>query len=765
MRREAEIYLVQSAGCKWGTPAAPFRFSNGEAPEKFSVVLYFIVVALLLLHTMFWGVGLSWLVLPRVWRPAWWVLAPVFGFALQSAVVWAGAHTTLAGTNVYAGGSEVLPLGLLAFAAWRLGRAGLRRRLTEFVRAWPVLVLLAAAGLLLLWPMAQRGAWTLTSSSLGSCDHADYAAGARVFRDFARNSDEGFLGLAEVASVGSTEGFFEFWLKLNHFTPSALLAHHAAILQLPTYQLVSVSAVAVLLATTPLVLLLARLVGLRGWQRIAVAALYAFSPLSAYAVHQGALGQLYGAHGIAALTLATIGCARFGAARSEMWRWGAVALAAFWLLAGAYNFILTVALAPAAGWLLLQAVRERRVHAWPRVAVALGAAFVVSVLLFWGRYAGVVERFRLFEEFNFGWPVPRLWPAAWLGFVADPQLHGWSRPWTAIASGVVIAAWVAGVVTLVRRRAMGAVAAAAFVLPVAAGWALLMWESRTRANASYDAFKILSVFLPGLLAGLCAWLAGARGAATKWIAVACVVAVLAGNIVAGVGFARVMARPPLRVERTLIDLRRIEKMERVESLNMRIDNFWARLWANYFLLRKPQYFATHTYEGRLNTTLKGSWDLSDSMLHSIPRRSADYVALNEQFHLERVGAPGRVQLEFSDGWHPMEIAGINRWRWGAGEARIRVTNPDTRPVRVALRLNARSTGDNVLRVSVGTVEVARGPLTASFRQLDLRDISLPPGTSELVFAVERPATTVAGDTRVLGFALAQLTVIATPSSR
>jgi hypothetical protein len=747
-----------------GNSGGAFSLFKRRAAGEFPCVLYYIVVALLLLHTMFWGVGLSWLVLPRAVRATWWIFAPVFGFALQSAVVWAGAHTTLAGTNVYASWSELLPLGLLAFAAWRIGRAGMRRRFAEFGRAWPVLLVLAAAGLLLLWPMAQRGAWTLTSSSLGSCDHADYAAGARVLREFASDSEEGFLGLAEVASVGTTKGFFEFWLKLNHFTPSALLAHHASILQLPAYQLVSVSAVAVLLATAPLVLLLARLAGLRGGRRVAVMALYVFSPLSAYAVHQGALGQLYGAHGIAVLTLAAIGCARFGAARGEAWRWGVVALAAFWLLAGAYNFILTVALAPAAAWLLLQAVRERRAPAWPRVAAVLAVAFAVSVVLFWGRYAGVVERFRLFEQFNFGWPVPPLWPAAWLGLVADPQLHSWPRPWVAIASGAVMVAWAAGLMALVRRHATAAVAAAAFVLPVAVGWALLMWESRTRANASYDAFKILSVFLPGLLAGLCAWLAWARGAAAKWIIVACL-AVLAGNIAVGVAFARTMARPPLRVERTLTDLRRIERMDRVNSINMRIDDFWGRLWANYFLLRKPQYFATHTYEGRLNTALKGEWDLSDNMLHSIPRRPADYIAVNEQFHLERVGAAGRVRLEFGQGWHPTEIAGTNRWRWSAAEARIRVTNPESRPLRVTLRLNARSTGENVLRVYFGAVELARGPLTVSFRNLDLADISLPPGASELVFAVERPARSVVGDTRELGMALTQLTVVSSPSLR
>lgn len=743
-------------GKSGGTFSLPKRAGGGEI----RAVLYYLVAALLLLHTVFWGVGLSWLVLPRPWRAVWWIFAPVLGFALQSAVVWAGAHTRLAGTESYAAWSELLPLGLLAGAGMRLGRKRLTRRMANLDRAWPVLLLLAVAGLLLLWPMAQRGAWTLTSSSLGSCDHADYAAGARVLREFAGDSEEGFLGLTEVSSVGSAKSFFEFWLKLNHFTPSALIAHNATMLQLHAYQLVSVSGVAVLLATVPLVLLLARAAGLRRGPRAVVAALYALSPLSAYAVHQGALGQLYAAHGIAVLTLAVIGCARHGAARGEAWRWGALALAAIWLLAGAYNFILTVALAPAGAWLLARAVQERSVRDWPRVFAVLAVAGAASVVLFWGRYAGVIERFRLFEQFDFGWPVPRLWPAAWLGLVGDTALRALPSPWWVVGSGLVVVAWGASVVALGRRNVSAARAAAAFVLPVAAGWAILLWESRTRANASYDAFKIISVFLPCLLAGLCVWLGFAR----RWVYGIAGLLVIA-NLWTGLAFARTMARPPLRVDRTLVELRRLEGMGRVASLNMRIDDFWSRLWANYFLLRKPQYFSTHTYEGRLNTALKGEWDLSDSLLHSQPRRPADYLLLNEQFHLERVDAPGRVRLDFGEGWHPSEGVVGNRWRWSAAEGRVRVVNPDTRAVRTTWRLNVRATADNVLILRSGTVEVGRVGIGPTFRSHEIRDIVLPPGPSEWVLTVDRPGETVAGDTRVLGLALSQLTVIATPSLR
>ena len=67
----------------------------------------------------------------------------------------------------------------------------------------------------------------LTSFSLGSCDAADYAAGARVFREFASGDRDGFMGLTEVVRILSVDNFYDYWVRLNHFTPSAIAALNA----------------------------------------------------------------------------------------------------------------------------------------------------------------------------------------------------------------------------------------------------------------------------------------------------------------------------------------------------------------------------------------------------------------------------------------------------------------------------------------------------------------------------------------------------------
>ncbi|MBI3886896.1 MAG: hypothetical protein HY302_14380, partial [Opitutae bacterium] len=435
---------------------------------------FYLLAAGLLLHTCFWGAGLALLATPRVWRRFWWVFVPAFGLALQSAVVWAGAHTSLAGTRAYAWPSELLPLLLLAAAAWRF-RAGWRRRVADGRRAAGVALVVLAAGWTLLSPMAaaSRG---LTSLSLGSCDHADYAAGARVLQEFARDDRTGFLGLPEVTRVRSAEYFFDFWLRLNHFTPAALVAHDAVVLDTRPDEMISTLAAVLVLLNVPLVFFLARrLLGLRGRPLLVLTAVYAFSPLQSYAVQAGALGQLLAAQGIALLTLAALAAVE----TRRGWAFAPLVLAGFWLLAGSYNFILTVSLAPAGAGLLGWIWWRRDWRGPARVSAMLAAMLALCAALFWGRFDGLIERFSLFEEYNFGWPVPLLSPDGWLGLVADPALHAWPTGWRVGLSVAAVAGWIGGVAWLARRRKKQALAALALTLPVLAGWAMLAWETRT----------------------------------------------------------------------------------------------------------------------------------------------------------------------------------------------------------------------------------------------------------------------------------------------
>jgi len=712
-------------------------------------MLYYLTAAGLIAHTFFWGLGLAWLAMPRSWRPWAWTAAPGFGLALQSAVVWAGAHTALAGTNAYARGSEVIPLALLAVAVAR--RAACRPR-----GWWGLALVLIAAGVLFISPMTKPGIG-LTSSSLGSCDQADYAAGARVLQEFSRSDRTGFLGQPEVTKVRSAEYFFDFWLRLNHFTPSALIAHNAAVFGLEPFRLVSITAVALVLLNLPMVLFLARtVVGLRGPWLLGLVALYALSPINAYAVYHGALGQLYAAQGIGLLTLAVLGAGRAAGRGRSVWPWLPLVLAAFWLLAGGYNFILTVCLAPAGAWLLVMLWLRRDWAAAGRVLALVAVALVTCAVLFWGRFDGLIERFSLFDQYDFGWVVPLASPEGWLGLSRDAQLHAWPPAVRVVLSAGVLVLWAAGLEVLWRRQKALALAALALVVPVVFGWYLLVRETPVRANASYDAYKLIAVFYPGLLAGLGCWLVAVRpaGRGVRFGAAVVLAVILAANVAGTTDFRVQMAVPPLRVHRNLFDLGQLESDPRFASFNMLLDDFWSRLWANCFLLRKPQYFATHTYEGRINTALKGEWNLRDSILRIEPLRPEDFVVFNVRFHLVRAAAAGLLTAGFGDGWYPLEHSGPARWRWSGGQGVIELDNPTGASARAQLRLRVVAFRPQALTVRLGGKVVARQALTSAEEIVAVDDLLLPPGRTVLTLAGAGAAPAPgAGDDRVLAFAL------------
>lgn len=724
---------------------------------------YYFIAAGLILHTYFWGAGTAWLSLPWPWRRWWWVFAPGLGLALQSAVVWAGAHTPLHGTAQYAWWSELLPLGLLVAGWRRQGQRAKGWRRPGFLRRPEVLVgvIMAIGAWFLLSPMAAAGRG-VTSSSLGSCDHADYAAGARVLAEFSPSDRTGMLGLTEVTRTGSVEYFFDFWLRLNHFTPSALIAHNSTILGLEVYRLVSLTAVILLLLNVPLAYFLARVAaGLKKGAALYVAGLYAISPLSAYAVHQGALGQLLAAQGTGMLLMASALLFRESGSVRRLWPLGLTMLAAFWLLAGSYNFILVVCLAQAIPWVLGQAWIKARSQALRRIALTTGAAMAACLMLFWPRFSGIAERFQLFADHDYGWAVPLVSWDGWLGLVSDVYLEAHPSSWRWLIMFGLAAAWTSWVIGAWARQRARVLAAVALVLPVAAGWSILAWESLGRANASYDAFKLISVFYPGLLGGLLAGLVlGGKSPRARGTMI--FMALLLGlNLIRADEFRRKMANPPLRVNRHIVELGRIENLPEVGSLNLHISLYWARLWADAFLLRKPHYFALPTYEGRNVTPLRGEWDLTHDMsrmLHVLPAAGADHIELNRNFLLVRSAAVKAVRAKFGGGWHAIESFNTEMsylWRWSKGTGQIILTNNQASPIEATLRLKVQglSPGDTV-EIGCNGQHLQTALLTLAPNWTESIACPLPPGISVLTLGPGKlNRRQEANDRRQLGIGL------------
>lgn len=725
-------------------------------------MIHFVVAFGLLLQVCFWGLGAAMLAMPRAWQRFWPVLVVPMGIALQSAVVWAAANLGLRGTNSYAWWSQIVPVALLIEGVLR---RGWRRAWDDLGRVGLVWAAVAVCLGLLVLPVAiaSKG---LTSLSLGSCDAADYAAGARVLMEFASYDRFGFIGQTEVVRVLSVDNFFDYWIRLNHFTPAALMALNGSVLGCVPHETATLMTAVLLAGLLPVVFWVSRVViGYSGGVSLIVAGLFGISPVMWYAVAHVSPGQLIAAQAIALLTWAGVALWRGRLTWRRAVRWGGVMLAAYWLILGSYNFIIVVALVPAvayAGGLAVWRRMWRRFAAW---CVAMLAPLVVCGLLFAERVAGLAERFTLLQTFDFGWRIPALTAEGWLGMVSGGDLEPWSWfgvRWVLSAMVVGLLVWAFLRAGMQRRRAVWTVLAV--TLPVLGGYFFLQLRgARLGTNASYDAYKLFAVFYPLLLPAFCWWVTLRRSRRLhEWLLVCGVAAVVVGFNVVGCGmFIWKMSRPPLIVDGALRQLRKIEAMPDVSSVNLLIPDMWSRLWANALLLRKGQFFQTHTYEGRRNTDLGGGWDLEGGVISlMLPGDGRREVA--GRFALVNTKHPEWLRVESGEGWHAAETApGTGEpWRWTAGEATLRLINPHPYPLKLTCAIDGWSPVPRKFGLAQGGHE--QKPPTAAVGTTravaTLPEVMVGAGGSIWVLHTDAPPFVAPGDPRPLGVSVFRLRV-------
>jgi hypothetical protein len=713
-------------------------------------MVFFLVAFGLLLHVLFWGAGLALLATPSRWRNCWPVFCAPAGLALQSAAVWAGSYAGLTGTNAYGRASEFLPLALLALGLWRR-RAGAARALRRFGG----LGLVMAATLTLLVSPLARASRELTTNSLGSCDAADYAAGARVLQEFARSDREGFLGLTEVVKVASVDNFYDFWLRLNHFTPSALIALNDTVFGLAAYQLTGVLTAVLLVLSLPMAFWMARgVLGYGASVSLWITAIYGLSPLTWYAVAHVAMSQLIAAQAIALVTWAGVALWRGRLSWRRGGEMSGILFIAYWLILGSYNFILLVCLVPAIAYAGGNAVLGGAWRRLARWAGMMAAPLLVCGAVFLERVLGLAERFTLFRQYDFGWRIPALSPEGWLGAVHGTEFEPFGSWVRLVVSLALLALLAAALGRDTRRRGRAVYCAVSLTLPILVGYAYL--EARGAVlgtNASYDAYKLFAVFYPGLLAGFCYWthLFRSRRLPLRIAAGALMALVTLGNFSSAQGFATRMKAPPWTVDARLVELGRIETMPTVASVNVRIPDMWGRLWANALLLRKPQYFYWHTYEGRRDTFLHGEWDLNGGLIQTrLP--GAGTVRINDQVALLDTHSPFFVRPRNGDGWYDLEYEPRtdHRWRWTGAAAEIHLEST-TQTLHTTWRfLRVHSLAPRDLQVWVAGRRVATLAVGTGFSDLTVPDVTIPAGGAVLELRTDAPLVVPPGDARPLG---------------
>jgi hypothetical protein len=294
-------------------------------------------------------------------------------------------------------------------------------------------------------------------------------------------------------------------------------------------------------------------------------------------------------------------------------------------------------------------------------------------------------------------------------------------------------------------------------VPALLGYTYLMIQAaRLGTNASYDAYKLFCVFFPGILASLgLVTLLVVRGRGLARIAA---LALCAGVALASLRlcllFIAQNSKPALVVDRALIELRRVDAMKEIGSLNLRVDAFWDRLWANSFLLHHEQYFATHTYEARLNTPMSGDWDLLGNFFTLSLPRPGDSKPVNKLFSLVNTRSPHYLKGELGQGWHQMERDAVTRWCWSRGDASIMLENPHSTPLLMSVRFDLLASSERNIKLLLNEELLGSTQVGTARGLIATKEFRLPPGRHFLrLTSTQSAQKPQAYDSRALGFCL------------
>jgi hypothetical protein len=427
-------------------------------------------------------------------------------------------------------------------------------------------------------------------------------------------------------------------------------------------------------------------------------------------------------------------------------------LIAYGLILGSYNFIVIVCLVPVIAVAGGQAIWYRLWPQFGRWLLQMLVPLGLAGLVYWERSAGVVERFMLFRATAFGWCIPAMGPDGWLGITDGTWLKGYSG-WLGIAlmtSAGVLILW--GVAKGFRRFPSRAYIVCAVTIPILIGYALL--EARAAyisPTASYDAYKLFSVFYPGMLASFCFWIdvsAMASGRGWRSLGLIGALAVVALNLGGEWRYLYRLSDPSLLADSRLAQLSKIEVLPNVSSLNMRLAVDWERLWANGFLLRKKQYFEIHTYEGRRSTPLRGEWDLVGMFFKFDLPSSTDSLHPVEGYTLLRRASVNFLEVTFGQGWAEIirdDPAPVARTQWAAAStASLRLRNPHQIPLSLKLHSTLRSLSPRECEIRIGDHVLGRLMLSSKPQEWIQPQMSLPPGESIITFTTFTPADMIGG---------------------
>jgi len=607
------------------------------------------------------GLGLCLIACPKELRKYAIFLCPMVGYSYLTLVGWYCYWLELGGTDAYAWIVAVPPAALLGLALLNRHRGPVwKEMLLQRELLAPLVV--ACTGFLIVSMPFLKNADGLTSMSAGNNDIAHSAGVSRYLKEFTRSDRVGFLGQSSVYKAATDRG--------GKFGSRLSVAFAGSLFSLEPYQLQSLSLQVFFFFSILLFYAIAR-ESFRYDRRgaLGITALYGLSPLMYLTIYHGYQGQIIGTALALCILLLNIQAINTCQTWLDYMKYVPFAVLFTWGVSTTYSHMVLVIYAPIAMYLLVLGFQRGARPAGIRWTLFAAFTLIIMCVVSPSKSRLVVSNLYSTALVHAGWFIPWMSPDTVFGLRIMENLYllsptGLMRYLLSIPPVLVL---LFGLRKAHSDDRNVFILAGSSILFIVIGYAVLAFLGRVDgAWGGYKSYKLLSFFLPlGLLASLTLFRNMERPSTglTRSVVPVALGVLIGCNVFSAYKVSAQMSRTHRSVSRDLADLKKVENLPAVESINIIGPDWWDTLWQAQFLMRKNLYFEISTYYPA--TALAGQWDLrrvsatGGDILRLVDFEDTGRIAVNPTYVLVKVGASGALRARLGKGWHDSEVT--HRW--------------------------------------------------------------------------------------------------------
>lgn len=687
-------------------------------------VLFYSIVSVLIF--LFAGFGLTVLFCPRGLRKYVLFLSPVVGYCYLALAGWhlstfgmeivfkgifngqkyisavnPVSSVIFRGTDSYAWLILLPPVVFLAGALYR-NRVRFREAagMTDIKGLIAPLAVAISTFILLSVPMFRYGDG-LTTVCPGNHDIIDSGIKSRFLQEFSLSDTQGFVGAINKDGYS----YLKHDILTNRFGTPFAAAFLSSIFSLEAYQFQTLITTLMFFFGMLLFYILVREVfKFDGFPSLLTTALYGLSPVIYYLTYQGFQPQIAGMALATGFFLIQFHAVENSSKFSDFAAY--IPLLAFinWGINISYAHMLPIIYAPVAAYVVIRAVYDRSfiraarlISRWTGIQ-ALALMLTSALSLF--RMKTLIGNLIAHAGTESGWDMPYFFPDFIMGFnyvdtLPELSVLGYLpffKPLFsfgkylssstemyihyAVSAPIVIALGI-GLVRVFRKDRRVFLISIACLATVIGGYNFIYFV--TELSAKYKSFKLASFFLPLVFPVFLLALRDFRLRAKRFISVSFVLALIVANLISAVVFLG-HSFEGRYVGQELADIKKIEAMPQVDSVNILGFDWWQAMWKGVFLMKKVQYYQNCFYSmSCTDGIIDGKWDLWNMKEDGIPPEGCrgDIMPVNSTYVLmssrRLAGDAMRSELELKGSLDylkvgykvsvPVRVKNISRHRW------------------------------------------------------------------------------------------------------